>query len=158
MRSSRVELFAAIRRDARREELSIRALADRHGVHRRTVRAALASALPPPRKPRTAQAPKLDPVKPLIDEMLTADLYAPRKQRHTARRIHGRLVDEHGVDGLTYSTVRDYVRRRLGGRAARRVKRRAAARCEPRASRAACGALDSVRARSATSGTSDTRH
>ena len=112
MRSSRVELFAAIRRDARREELSIRALVDRHGVHRRTVRAALASALPPPRKPRTAQAPKLDPVKPLIDEMLTADLYAPRKQRHTARRIHGRLVDEHGVDGLTYSTVRDYVRRR----------------------------------------------
>ncbi len=59
-----------------------------------------------------AQAPKLDPVKPLIDEMLTADLYAPRKQRHTARRIHTRLVDEQGVDGLTYSTVRDYVRRR----------------------------------------------
>ena len=57
MRSSRVELFAAIRRDARREELSIRALADRHGVHRRTVRAALASALPPPRKPRTKMNP-----------------------------------------------------------------------------------------------------
>jgi transposase len=107
-----VKLFAAIRRDARREELSIRALADRHGVHRRTVRAALASALPPPRKQRVAQAPKLDPVKPLIDEMLTADLYAPRKQRHTARRVHTRLLDEHGVDGLTYSTVRDYVRRR----------------------------------------------
>jgi len=107
-----VELFAAIRRDARREELSIRALAERHGVHRRTVRAALASAVPAPRKPRVAQAPKLDPVKPLIDEMLTADLYAPRKQRHTARRIHTRLVDEQGVDGLTYSTVRDYVRRR----------------------------------------------
>jgi transposase len=107
-----VELFAAIRRDARREELSIRALAERYGVHRRTVRAALASALPSPRKPRVAQAPKLDPVKPLIDEMLTADLYAPRKQRHTAQRIHRRLLDEHGVDGLTYSTVRDYVRRR----------------------------------------------
>ena len=56
MRSSRVELFAAIRRDARREELSIQALAERHGVHRRTVRAALASALPPLRKPRVAQA------------------------------------------------------------------------------------------------------
>ena len=38
MRSSRAELFAAIRRDARREELSIQALAERHGVHRRTVR------------------------------------------------------------------------------------------------------------------------
>jgi len=107
-----VELFAAIRRDARREELSIRALADRHGVHRRTVRAALASAMPAPRKPRVAQAPKLDPVKPLIDKMLTADLYAPRKQRHTARRIHTRLLDEHGVEGLSYPTVRDYVRRR----------------------------------------------
>jgi len=34
-----VELFETIRRDARREELSVRALADRHGVHRRTVRA-----------------------------------------------------------------------------------------------------------------------
>jgi len=32
--------------------------------------------------------PKLDPVKALIDEILTAGLYAPRKQRHTARRIH----------------------------------------------------------------------
>jgi hypothetical protein len=46
---SRVELFEAIRRDARREELSIRALAERHGVHRRTVREALRSAVPAPR-------------------------------------------------------------------------------------------------------------
>jgi DNA-binding GntR family transcriptional regulator len=41
-----VELFEAIRRDARREDLSIRALAERHGVHRRTVREALRSATP----------------------------------------------------------------------------------------------------------------
>ena len=45
-----MELFAAIRRDAAGEELSIRELADRHHVHRRTVRQALASAIPPPRK------------------------------------------------------------------------------------------------------------
>ena len=38
---SRVELFEQIRRDRDREELSIRALAERHGVHRRTVRQAL---------------------------------------------------------------------------------------------------------------------
>jgi len=43
---SRVELFAAIRRDSRVEDLSIRELADRHHVHRRTVRQALTSALP----------------------------------------------------------------------------------------------------------------
>jgi hypothetical protein len=41
-------------------------------VHRRTVREALASAVPKSRKPRVAQAPKLDPVKPLIDAMLLA--------------------------------------------------------------------------------------
>jgi DNA-binding GntR family transcriptional regulator len=50
MGGSRVELFEAIRRDHRREELSIRALAERHGVHRRTVRQALANAVPPERK------------------------------------------------------------------------------------------------------------
>ena len=49
---SRVELFAAIRRDARVDSLSIRELADKHSVHRRTVRQALASAIPPPRKHR----------------------------------------------------------------------------------------------------------
>jgi len=43
---SRVELFEAIRRDRRVEALSIRELAERHKVHRRAVRQALASALP----------------------------------------------------------------------------------------------------------------
>eukprot|EP01133_Synstelium_polycarpum_P026724 gene26724-32156_t len=42
--------------------------------------------------------------------MLTADIDAPRKQRHTARRILARLADEHGAQHLSYSTVRDYVR------------------------------------------------
>ena len=107
-----MELFEAIRRDHRREELSIRELADRHRVHRRTVRQALASAVPPPRKTRVFAAPVLDPVKPLIDAMLRQDLDAPKKQRHTARRILARLVDEHQVTAISYSTVRDYVARR----------------------------------------------
>lgn len=47
---SRVELFEQIRRDREREELSRRALAAKYGVHRRTVRQALESAVPPPRK------------------------------------------------------------------------------------------------------------
>jgi DNA-binding transcriptional regulator YhcF (GntR family) len=106
---SRVELFEEIRRDQRREELSIRQLADKHRVHRRTVRQALESAVPPPRKKRVFVAPVLDPIKPLIDAMLREDLDAPRKQRHTARRVLARLVDEHGVMNVSYSTVRDYV-------------------------------------------------
>jgi len=58
----RAELFEAIRRDHRREGLSIRELAARHEVHRRTVRQALEDAVPPPRKqypPRPR--PAIDP-------------------------------------------------------------------------------------------------
>jgi len=114
---SRVQLFEEIRRDHDREALSIRALAERHGVHRRTVRQALASALPPARKrPEGRAAPALGAFHALIDEWLIADLEAPRKQRHTARRVFQRLVEEHGAD-VGERTVRRYLharRRELG--------------------------------------------
>lgn len=107
---SRVEKFAQIRRDARVEGLSIRELARRHGVGRETVRQALRQAEPPTKRPRVRSAPRLDQFKPVIDQMLTVDLTAPRKQRHTARRVFARLADEHGATELSYSTVRNYVR------------------------------------------------
>jgi transposase len=114
---SRVELFEQIRRDHDREGLSTRALAERYRVHRRTVRQALESAVPPPRKrPEGRPAPALGAYRPLIDEWLLADRRAPRKQRHTARRIWRRLVDEHGAQ-VAERTVREYVaarRRELG--------------------------------------------
>ncbi len=47
----------------------------------------------------------------MIDEWLSADREAPRKQRHTARRIWQRLCEEHGA-GVAEVTVRKYVRRR----------------------------------------------
>ena len=43
------------------------------------------------------------------DAVLEADPGAPRKQRHTARRSHDRLVAERGYEG-SYSTARRYVR------------------------------------------------
>ncbi len=106
----RMELFANIRRDARVEGLSIRELAKRYQVGRDTVRQALASPVPPSRKVPVRSAPRLDGFKPAIDAMLLEDTTAPRKQRHTARRILARLIDEHGAEELSYSTVRDYVR------------------------------------------------
>ena len=109
---SRVELFEQIRRDQDREGLSIRALAARHRVHRRTVRQALESSVPPAKRhPERRPAPKLGEYRELIDEWLIADLVAPRKQRHTAKRIWRRLVDEHGVE-VAETTVRDHVRKR----------------------------------------------
>jgi transposase len=109
---SRVELFEQIRRDKDREGLSDRALAARHHVHRRTVRQALESAVPAPkRRPQSRPAPKLGEYRELIDEWLIADQLAPRKQRHTAKRIWRRLVDEHGVE-VAETTVRDHVRKR----------------------------------------------
>jgi transposase len=103
-----VELFERIRRDRREEEVSIRTLARRHKVHRRTVRQALVAALPPPRKPVVRPAPVLGPHLATIRRWLTDDLAAPRKQRHTARRVWQRLVDEDGAQ-VAESTVRGVV-------------------------------------------------
>ena len=109
---SRVEQFEQIRRDHEVEGLSIRALAERHGVHRRAVRQALDSAIPPRRRrPEGRPAPALGPYRALIDQWLVADREAPRKQRHTARRIWQRLVEEHGAE-VAEVTVRQYVRAR----------------------------------------------
>ena len=109
---SRVELFERIRRDRRVEGLSIRELAERHRVHRRTVREALASAVPPPRKPYARRLrPAIDAWAEVIDGWLIADREVPRKQRHTARRIWQRLVAEHGAQ-LAEVTVSRYVARR----------------------------------------------
>ena len=112
MARSRVEVFEQIRRDRRIESLSIRELANRHGVHRRTVRQALASAVPPPRKqypPRPR--PAIGPYAEIIDGWLIADQAAPLKQRHTARRIWQRLVAEHGAR-CSEVTVSRYVAHR----------------------------------------------
>lgn len=63
-----------------------------------------------PQIPTKKQASsKLDPYKPLIDLWLEEDRKSNRKQRHTAKRIHERLVSEHGAD-VSVSTVERYVR------------------------------------------------
>jgi transposase len=105
-----VEQFERIRRDSRDEGLSIRQLARRHRVHRRTVRQALADAVPPARKVPERTAPVLGPYEDLVRDWLIKDKDAPRKQRHTARRVWQRLGEEKGVV-VAESSVRALVAR-----------------------------------------------
>ncbi len=106
---SRVELYAAIRRDSRVDGLSSRELARKYRVGRRTVALALSSAWPEPRKKLPPRKSRLDRHKDATDRILRADLDAPRKQRHTTKRIFDRLVAEHVGDGISYPMVRAYV-------------------------------------------------
>ncbi|MBO8185309.1 IS21 family transposase [Streptomyces spirodelae] len=104
---SKVELYAAIRRD-HRGGMSMRQLERTHCVTWRTVRKALDAAWPEPRKKLPPRETSLDPFKPVIDAILRADLDAPRKQRHTVTRIFHRLIEEHAAD-VSYGMVRRYV-------------------------------------------------
>ena len=70
----RVELFAAIRFDWQRYRMPVRALARKYDVHRRTVRQAIASPVPPDRKVPERAAPVREAVAGWIDEMLREDL------------------------------------------------------------------------------------
>ena len=99
-----MEQFERIRRDSRGEGLSVRKLAKRHAVHRRTVRQALANAVPPPRKTPAREAPVLGRHVDLVRRWLVEDLdgaaeaaaYGPpdlaaagRGGRRTGGRVHG---------------------------------------------------------------------
>ena len=113
----KVEQFELMRKDFEKEGLSVRGIAAKYGVHRRTVRQAVESSVPPERKVPQRSSPVLTvEMKDFVETILGNDKWAPRKQRHSAHRIYQRIRDELGLP-VAESTVRAYVatrRRDLG--------------------------------------------
>jgi transposase len=88
---------------------SIREIRRQTGHHRKTIRKALRGEEPKYRRKKKVVCPVMDPVAPVIARWLREDEQRPKKQRHTAHRVYGRLVDEQGFEGAE-STVRRWVR------------------------------------------------
>jgi len=107
-----VELFEQIRLEYEFGVGTIQGVARKLRVHRRVVREAIQSAIPARRKKTERPHMKMAPAVEFIDAILEADRKAPRKQRHTAKRIWERIRAE--VPGCTAAgrTVRQYVERR----------------------------------------------
>lgn len=99
-----------IRRAYFLQRKSIRQIAREYHHARRTVRKAIYDPAPPHYTRVVSVAkPVLGPFTAIIERWLDEDLSSPKKQRHTARRIYQRLVEEQGFTGGE-STVRRYVR------------------------------------------------
>ena len=109
---AKVDLFEQLRREHEFGIGTIAGVAAKFGVHRRVVRQAIAGALPPAQHYPERAKPKLGAVEAFIDKVLDEDRRAPRKQRHTARRIHRRILREFPDAAVAESTVRNHVRER----------------------------------------------
>lgn len=81
-------------------ELSQRAACEKYHLGWHTLKKIRAHAEPSGyRQSQTRSKRKLASFLPLIQRILEADRQAPKKQRHTAKRIFKRLRDEHGFAG-----------------------------------------------------------
>jgi transposase len=105
-----MQLWTEIRRRVLAEGLSKRQACREYGLHWHTLTKILEHAEPPGyRQARPRPKRKLEPFLPIIHEILKQDQHAPRKQRHTAKRVFDRLRDEHHYGG-GYTIVKDAVR------------------------------------------------
>lgn len=105
-----MEQWAEIRRRVLVEGLSRREACKTYRLHWKTLQKMLSHTEPPGyRRVKPVRRPKIAPVLPIIHQILESDRSAPKKQRHTAKRIWERLRDEHGFTGKI-TIVRDAIR------------------------------------------------
>ena len=105
-----MEFWRDVRRQVLTGELSRRGACRKYGLGWHTLKKILCHEEPPGyRQSEPRPKRKLEPFLPIIHQILTDDGQAPKKQRHTARRIFERLRDEHGYQG-GHTVVKDAVR------------------------------------------------
>jgi len=107
-----MEKWRDIRRRVIAEGESKRHICREYGIHFQTLQKILRYDSPPGYRQSQPRAKrKIGPFIPIIDEILRADKddKVHKKQRHTAKRLFDRLVDEYGYEG-GYTAVKEAVR------------------------------------------------
>src|SRR3982751_4639669 len=105
-----MENWAEIRRRVLADGLSKRAACREYKIHWKTLKKILDNAEPPGyRRTKPGRPSILEPLLPVVHQILEDDRKAPGKQRHTAKRIFDRLRAEHGYQG-GLTTVKDAAR------------------------------------------------
>lgn len=102
----------AIREAYYRKGYTISTIANNTGIDRKTVRKfIMRDNWNMPQNEQASHESILDPFTPIIDAWLADDLTHRAKQRHTAKRVYQRLVEEQGKEGFpcSYRTVAAYV-------------------------------------------------
>ncbi len=98
------------------QDMNISQIASQTGFNWKTVKKYVDmddfNSPPPASDSEKTHESKLDPFKPLIDSWLEADKKAPRKQRHTAKRVFRRLQKEADGFNASYRLVALYVQAR----------------------------------------------
>lgn len=95
-----MECYELVRRAVLVDGMSRRSASREFGVDRRIVSKMLANPIPPGyRQVKPRPKPKMEGFVSPIEQILKEDETAPRKQRHTAKRVYERLRDEFGYTG-----------------------------------------------------------
>ncbi|MBT4888433.1 MAG: IS21 family transposase, partial [Rhodospirillales bacterium] len=86
-----MDIYSKVRLACHHNGLSQREAARQFGVCRKTIKKMLSHSEPPGcRRTAVDLRPKLDGFTDIIDQILEDDTKRPKKQRHTAVRIHER--------------------------------------------------------------------
>ena len=88
---------------------SIRQIARETGHHRKTIRKAISKMKHHCQRTKPVKSKVMDQVSWIIERWLIDDRKRSKKQRHTAKRIFDRLVEEYGFTGGESTVRRWYV-------------------------------------------------